>query len=502
MKRRTAVCLFTLLAFSCVLPVPAADRIRELREELDRIFSDSRLDGAQVGVQVYALDREEVLYEKNASKLYMPASNNKILTAAAALTRLGPDYRFKTDVIAGGPVENGVLQGDLIIVGFGDPCSSARIEPKDPFHAFRNWAARMKELGIRTVAGDIVGDGSAFGSTAYGKGWAWDDLPEGYAAPVCALQFNENLVWLEITPGGKPKEPPSVKMAPVTDYYTIENRLVTGAEGTAPQIDIVRNRFSDSAALRGSVPAGGAVVSRSVAVQYPVLFYLSALRHALREEGVGAYGCDIIERTDARPASSSLLWRHLSPPLSELLGPMMKMSLNLQAETLVRTLGLEFRGEGTFPRGREIVEETLSRMGVPANGYAYADGSGLSRLNLVSTEALVRVLRSMYRAPHFRFFYDAMAVAGIDGTLETRMKNTKAFNNVRAKSGTFANASALSGYVRTADGEMIAFSILANNFVGSRDAAESVQDKALGLLAGFSRGPRQKTDTAAAPGPP
>jgi D-alanyl-D-alanine carboxypeptidase/D-alanyl-D-alanine-endopeptidase (penicillin-binding protein 4) len=172
--------------------------------------------------------------------------------------------------------------------------------------------------------------------------------------------------------------------------------------------------------------------------------------------------------------------------------PLMKMSLNLSSETLVRVLGLEIRGEGTFAKGKEVVEEALDHMGISRESYSYADASGLSRLNLVSADALIRILKFMHRHQHFPHFYSALSVAGVDGTLEHRMKKTKAGNNVHAKTGSFANVSALSGYVRTADKEMLAFSILANNFLVSKDIVENVQDKALEKLAVFSRKAQNK----------
>jgi serine-type D-Ala-D-Ala carboxypeptidase/endopeptidase (penicillin-binding protein 4) len=222
-------------------------------------------------------------------------------------------------------------------------------------------------------------------------------------------------------------------------------------------------------------------------VHYPVRYYLSAFKHILNEEGIDVSNCEIGETRGSSPPSASSFCLHTSPPLSELIAPIMKMSLNLSAETLVRALALELRGEGSFARGKEVVEETLGQMGIGNDSYSYADGSGLSRLNLVSAATLVRILKFMYQHPYFRYFYDALAIAGVDGTLATRMKKTKAENNAHAKTGTFANASSLSGYVQTADGEMLAFSILANNYVASKDAAEYVQDKALARLAGFSR---------------
>jgi D-alanyl-D-alanine carboxypeptidase/D-alanyl-D-alanine-endopeptidase (penicillin-binding protein 4) len=487
MKQYARLPLTFLFALCLSLPAFAADPAKTLRADLTRIFSDSRLADAQLGVEIFSLDRSEVLYEKNPSKLYMPASNNKILTAAAALTCLGPEYRFKTQILTDGQILDGVLKGNLIIAGFGDPSSSSRIPPKDPFWAFRDWAARLKQQGIHSISGNLLGDGGAFEETAYGQGWAWDDLPEGYAAPVSALQFNENLVSLEITPSLNEGAFASIKIDPLTTYFTAESKVVTDAARKPARIEIVRNRIDDSAVVSGAILPGTAAVARAVAVQYPVRYYLSAFKQILNEEGIDVSNCGISETRGARPQSASPLWIHTSPPLSELLAPIMKMSLNLSAETLVRALALELRGEGNFARGKEVVEETLGRMGISKDSYSYADGSGLSRLNLVSADALVHILKFMHQHPHFRCFYDALAIAGVDGTLATRMKRTKAENNVHAKTGTLANASALSGYMQTADGEMLAFSILANNYVASKDAAEYVQDKALARLAGFSR---------------
>lgn len=479
--------LACIIAICIYRPAFATDPEMTLRTDLNGIFADSRLADAQIGVKVYSLDRSEVVYEKDATKLYMPASNNKLLTAAVALECLGPDYTFKTHVLADGQVLDGVLKGNLIIRGLGDPSSSSRIEPKDPFLSFREWAARLKQQGIYSISGNILGDGGVFEQTAYGRGWAWDDLPEGYAAPVSALQFNENLILIEIEPGLTAGSMASIKMAPLADYFTVENKVLTGGAKKLARIEILRSKTHDMAVVSGTIPSGAGTSSRSIAVQLPILYYLSALKQILNEEGIAPADCGIREMKESLPQSPSLLWTHASRPLSELIAPIMKMSLNLGAETIVRVLGLEIRGEGSFAKGREVVEETLERMGLAKDSYVFADGSGLSRLNLISADALVRVLRFMHQHRHFSSFYDALAIAGIDGTLATRMKKTRAQNNARAKTGTYAGASALSGYIRTADDEMLAFSILANNYSGSKDASEYVQDKALARLAVFSR---------------
>ena len=249
------------------LPAFAADRVGILRADLGRIFADSRLADAQLGVKILSIDRSEVLYEKNASKLYMPASNNKILTTAVALIRLGPDYCFKTRILADGQISEGILKGNLIIEGSGDPSSSSRIRPKDPFRAFRDWAARLKQRGIYAISGNLLGDGAAFEETPYGRGWAWDDLPEGYAAPVSALQFNENLISLDITPGLNPGSAASVQTTPLANYLTVGNKVITDGSQKPGLIEIQHSRLEDSAAVVGTIPSGSAPVSRTIAVQ-------------------------------------------------------------------------------------------------------------------------------------------------------------------------------------------------------------------------------------------
>jgi serine-type D-Ala-D-Ala carboxypeptidase/endopeptidase (penicillin-binding protein 4) len=487
MKSLLRLILLSFLIFGMCLPLYAADSAKMLRRDLERIFSDRRFADAQWGIEVFSLDRSEILYEKNPRRLCIPASNNKIFTAAAALMQLGPDYCFKTQVLADGPIVDGVLKGSLIIAGFGDPSSSSRIAPKDPFHTFRIWAGKLKQQGIRAIAGDIIGDGASFDETEYGRGWEWDDLAEGFAAPVSALQFNENLIRLEITPNPKAGEFAFIKMTPIADYFAVDNRSITASAGSSARVEIQRSRSGSGIVVHGALPQNSAAVDHSVAVQFPIRYYLSALKQVLSEEGIDISRCAIIERRKARSQSAYPLWIHLSPPLSELMVPLLKMSLNLMAESLARTLGLELRGEGTFSKGKEIVEDSLSRMGINKEQYSYSDGSGLSRLNLASADTFARILEHMYRSPHFAVFYKALPIAGVDGTLANRMKGAKAENNVHAKTGTLANVSALSGYVQTADKEMLAFSIIANNFLAEKDAAEQLQDKALQRLARFSR---------------
>jgi len=487
MKRFRLYLFCFLLAACSAAALYAADPVKILRADLTKVLSDARLADAQLGVEVYSLDRAEILYGKNPQKLFVPASNNKLLTAAAALLCLGSDYRFKTEIWAQGPVVNGVLKGDLIIAGFGDPSSSSWVGSKDPFEPFQGWAAKLKQHGISALEGAILGDGGAFEGTEHGQGWAWDDLTEGYAAPVSALQFNENQITLEISPGPETGAPASVRTAPLPDYGRIESHVQTGSVSSAPRISIERSKDTETFVVRGVIPLRGAPLTRTVSVQFPIDYYLTALKSSLSREGISVAGCEIKRVRRYRPITASLLWTHTSAPLSELVSPMMKMSLNLSAESLTRVLGLEIYGEGIFSRGKDAVEQALLRMGLSKESYAYADGSGLSRLNLVSADALIHILKFMHQSSHFPVFYGSLAIAGVDGTLETRMRRAGIANNVRAKTGSVANVSALSGYVQTADKEMLAFAILTNNFLVSRSVVESMQEKALARLAAFTR---------------
>jgi D-alanyl-D-alanine carboxypeptidase/D-alanyl-D-alanine-endopeptidase (penicillin-binding protein 4) len=234
------------------------------------------------------------------------------------------------------------------------------------------------------------------------------------------------------------------------------------------------------------MPANGRPVRRTVAVRSPAHYYLRAFRRALEEEGIPVGAEDKVIRNIDTSAFHQL-WIQRSPPLSDILKPLLKISQNLYAETLTRVLGLSAHKSGSFEDGRQVVQQVLRRMAIEQGTYSYADGSGLSRLNLVSADQLVRLLRFMRRHRYFEYFLDALPLAGVDGTLEERMKGTRSEKNVRAKTGSIANVRALSGYVRSADGELLAFALIANNFLASATAAEYVQDAALERLATFTR---------------
>lgn len=488
--------IITLTALICSLFAADATDVEDtLRRELNAIFADGRLSDAQWGVAVYSLDREEFLFELNANKPYVPASNEKILTAAAALLRLGPEYRFKTRVLIDGEMNDYVLRGNLIVRGFGDPSLSMRINGgKDPFAVFRVFADQLKERGIKSIKGSIVGDASAFKGSGYGRGWELDDLTESFAAPVGALSFNENFTTFQIRPGAKAGTAAILAGDPPVGYPLVENAVVTVDAGKAASV-IVEHipggvGTPESIKVSGTVPLKNPTIRRSTAIRRPVRYYLEALRGQFEKEGLDVSECDIKEEYSAQESGDSgmeLAMTHESAPLAELLMPIMKDSLNMPSETLLHALGLEIRGEGTASAGADVVSETLGTMGIRKGSYVYVDASGLSRRNLVSADVFVRVLGYMHRQPVFPHFYATMAVSGVDGTLKNRLAGAAVKGNIHAKTGTMSGVSAISGYLRTADGEMLAFSMIANNYISGRAAAEDVQNRALQRLARFSR---------------
>jgi D-alanyl-D-alanine carboxypeptidase/D-alanyl-D-alanine-endopeptidase (penicillin-binding protein 4) len=495
MRYATRLLFFLLIVChpGCTHRVPAgvasssASRpVERLRTRLDQIFSDPLLSHAQLGAEVFSLDRSEMLYEKNAQRLFIPASCNKLVTGAVALIRLGPKYRFRTEVKPFGQIENGTLNGNLVISGNGDPSNSLQFTD-EPFATFMMWAAELKEKNIHRIIGDIVGDDTAFGGPRLGLGWEWNDLSQAYAAPVGALQFYSNALEIQITPGSEKGDTALIRTSPLQNYIKINNQIVTGPEGSPPDIRIQKSDIDETIDAFGTIPLG-TTLWRNVAVRNPTLYYLSSLNYVLSKEGIDTKACRFrTGKVDQELPALSWSLSSDSAELSWLIIPILTDSLNLPAETLVRSLGLELRHEGTFNKGKEVVEESLDQMGIKTGTYSFADGSGLSRLNLQSADALVRLLWFMYRDRNFRYFYDALPIAGVDGTLSERMKGTKAENNVHAKTGSMTGVSSISGYVKTGNGEMLAFSVAVNNFIGSKEPVESLQDKIIELLADFSR---------------
>ena len=439
------------------------------------------------GVEVKSLDTGRVLYARNARTLMMPASNMKILTLAAAAETLGWDSRFTTTLETSAPVDNGALKGDLIVKGGGDPSINSRGQRADA--VFDEWAAALKALGVSRIDGNVVGDASAFDDRRLGQGWSWDYLQDGYAAPVSALEFNENVATLSIRPGAKPGDPAGLELPPGTGL-TLVHHVVTGESGSATRLTIDRPADKPWLDVQGTIAVDAAPAARDVAVASPTMYFAHALTLALQARGIAVHG---LPREFVRPefdlpsAPPRVLVESKSPPLREIATVMMKVSQNLYAETLLRAVGAAKSGLGSAENGRNAASEIFAAWGIPAGGYVQADGSGLSRYDYATAEMVVTLLERLYKDPkHHDAFVATLPIAGKDGTVSTRLKRTRAEGNALAKTGSISNARALSGYVKTRDGEMLAFSILANSFTIPAATVNYIADVAVETLANHS----------------
>ena len=427
---------------------------------------------------MHSLANGETLYARNSRKLLMPASAMKTLTLAVAAERLGWDFSFETRLVADGAIDERFLNGDLIVVGQGDPS----LDDWDgaATRLFTTWAQAIKARGIDTIGGRIIGNDNAIDDTFLGSGWAWDDLDRSFATGIGALQFNQNTVQVTIGPGSAEAAPATVALAPGGSGLVLRSLITTSAAGVPASVQTRRLAGSAVLELRGSVPLGSAPFKRNASVYNPTLYFVNALRDALIANGINVRGLamDIDDVVDAPTGDAGVtLVSYRSPPLSILATTMMKLSQNLYAETLMQAIG-----------GPDQARSVLEGWGVAPENVLIADGSGLSRYNLITPEVLVAILSHVDGDARLRGpFEAALPVAGRDGTLEHRMRGTAAQGNVRAKTGSFSNARSLSGYVRSADGEPLVFAIIANNFGIPPAAIEQAIDAIAVLLAEFRR---------------
>ena len=487
-----------------------ADRhLAELRRHLAAIFDAPIMAHAQWSVVVRSLDSGEALYERNSRKLMMPASNMKIVTVAAASHVLGWDARFVTTLETAAHVRNGTLEGDLIVRGGGDPTLNRRNGRAAA--VLDEWAAALRSAGISRIAGRVVGDDSSLAGEPLGAGWMWDDLQFAYAAPVSALQFEENAAELTVSAGAAVGEPAMVHLTPGSGL-TVVNRVITTAPGGPAQIDCRRRVDRPVVEVTGTLPLplqaidGERVderpVVRRIGVANPALFAAQAVKDALIARGIAvtgdAAGLEDLPWPEAGSDRTArrVLARTESPPLREIAQVVNKESQNLYAETILRAADVATGGTGAG--GESAVLNIVRGWRLDDGSLLMADGSGMSRYNYVSAALLVQVLTRMYRDPAHRDAFTAtLAIAGRDGTLAGRLRRTRAEGNAAAKTGSLANVRALSGYVRTRDGEPLVFSIVANSFAVPGATVTWIIDLAVEVLANFSRsGPGARVPVA------
>ena len=458
-------------------PAPKPDVRAELRQFIDSLVEVPEFRSAQWGLLVVDPERGDTLYARNADKLFMPASNMKLLTGSTALTQLGPDFRWATTLLARGRVRNGTLNGDLVVSGTGDPTISEHMHPDSALAPLRALADSLRAHGVTRVRGRIVAAPSPFTDAPLGFGWAWDDLDESYSAGVDALYFNEGFTQVVVYGGAKPGAKVRAATRPLTSYPKLIVKATTVAPlapgdtiSAQPAIIVGQDSSHTGVLVSGTIAAGDSAVLE-LAFRDQQAAYVAALTEALRTSGITISG----SRTDTTATLDSLLTQ-LSPALRDVFPFFEKPSQNQIGEILFKTLALVKTGVGTADSARRVVSQQLLDWGAAPDGFAVRDGSGLSRHDYVSPRTIVHVLDAMRHSPAFSVFYDALPIAGVDGTIRSRMKGTPAEGNVHAKTGTLDKARSLSGYVTTADGRMLLFSALCNNYVVPTRRVDQVTD--------------------------
>ena len=459
----------------------------QLRRDLQEIFSDPAVDHGVWSAAIDSLRHGESLYRVNSFRLQTPASNQKQLTAAVAAERLGWDYRYTTRIYATGPIDsNGALNGDLVVISDGDPT----INPRHPqrWAVFDEWGKQLASKGIRTVNGYLIGDDNAFEEPGWGLGWAWDDLAFGYGAAASALQYNENQVELLVGPGLEAGSRAIISVSPAGSGLIIDHQVSTVAAGEPSRITLLRSPGAGMLVVSGQVAAGSPPITEYAAVDNPTQVYLNAMRVAFGRHGVNIERTPLdIDAARVPPdmSKATLLLEDKSPALAEIIDVTLKWSRNIYAETMLRSMAPDGAPK-TAAAGLTALEETLNDWGIFRDYFLARDGSGLSRYDYLTADALTWLLTHLWRDPnHAELYRASMPVFGVNGNVANRLKDTPASGRVWAKTGSMSQVRSLAGYIVTAEGEPLVFAFMVNGFRVPARAIDAAMDRALLRLVEF-----------------
>jgi D-alanyl-D-alanine carboxypeptidase/D-alanyl-D-alanine-endopeptidase (penicillin-binding protein 4) len=490
-------CLVAIAAAACgprsAAPAPLPTALTPLQQLQEDIAASTRLPGVQHGawgIVVHSLDRDERLFELHPGTLLVPASTAKLVSVASAVDAVGWDYRFQTTLSMSGPIADlgdgaGVLRGDLVVTGTGDPSIGGRGGDD-----LSSWVDAIAAHGIGSVEGRVIGDDDLIEEPRPQLAWAWDDLGYRTGAIFGALNYAENSLWVAVAAGAATGAPARLQVEPEATARPLVSRVETGPPGSAQLLWPEQRPGEPFLTIAGTIPLGAPPARLQVSAGNPTLWFASALRARLIAAGIPVAG-DAVDVDDLdTPLDREAFTRvhlHESPPLSDLVQPLLGESINVYGEALLRLNA----APGELPTNDAALEglrQRLDAWGVPRWGQQIVDGSGLSRRNAIAPETLVLVLARMLDRTGTSPWMTALPVAGVDGSLASRMNGTAAQGRVRAKTGTMSNVRALAGYALTLDGEHLAFAILVNHFEGTGAEANGAIDAIAVKLAGFSRG--------------
>ncbi|WP_373323150.1 D-alanyl-D-alanine carboxypeptidase/D-alanyl-D-alanine endopeptidase [Alkalihalobacterium chitinilyticum] len=478
------ICFFVLLFYFYGSPVVAAIIDHQIiSKKIDQVLQDqSHLEGSLVSISVRSAATGELLYEYNGDVRLKPASNMKILTAVAALSTLGEEYCFQTEVLTDGKLKWGILHGNLYVKGKGDPT----LLKSD----IDEMVKTLKKQGIKAIRGNLIGDDTWYDDVRYSIDLPWSDETMGYGSAISALtvasyeDYDVGTVTLQIVPSEEVGEPAQVIMQPSNTYLEIVNLTKTVSEDEKEELSIVRKHGTNQVLIEGTLPIHTTDFKETIAVWEPTDFALHLFRQSLKEQGIYLLGN---VSNGVTPDNAAVLSEHTSMPLADILIPFMKLSNNGHGEMLVKEMGKIVNNEGSWENGLEVTEQVLRRYGMNMDSMLLRDGSGISHTNLIPANELSNLLFTIQNEEWFSTFYQSLPIAGasdkmIGGTLKSRMKNTH--DRIRAKTGTLTSVSTISGYVNSASGETFIFSILTNNMLDNK-SGKNLEDQILMVLANF-----------------
>ena len=493
MKRKL---LFTLTIWLLALFVPHAPALTnspattlgELQKRLADHVSQPRFDPGTFGVKIVSIESGKTIFEHDAGKLFSPASNCKLYIVALALDRLGGDYRLKTSLYAAAkPNRFGTLKGDLVVFGRGDPGFNARLHSNDIFQALEPLVAVLTNAGVKRISGDLIGDESFFRGPPYGSGWDCDDLQFYYGAEMSALTINDNILKITAKPGDRVGVPCRLSLEPATAFIVLSNRTTTVAAGGKQDIQCYRLLGENIIYVTGQWPMGRVDHNDYVTMHNPAGLFITFFKEALARHGIKVGGkLRTMNWLDRQATPLDLkkvveLGSVASVPVRDLAREINKPSQNLYTDLLLAHLGAlapatnSTSSNTSEESGIEQLNLFLEKVGVQKGDVHFEEGSGLSRNNLTTPAASVALLKFMSRHKEAAAYRDSLPIAGVDGSLRSRMKTTAAAGNIHAKTGTLRWANSLSGYVTTAAGEPLVFSIMLNRQDASaREAIDAI----------------------------
>ena len=460
-----------ILSLIYALSLYPQSQVNELKEKIDSIYSNVFFNNSIMSVDIYDLTSGQNLFSKNENTLLSPASNLKILTTSAGLLFLGPNYKFKTTFAYTGEILNGTLYGDLFVKGGCDP--------KFSFQDLKLAAKEISKKDIKEITGNIYGDVSMMDSLFWGNGWMWDDDPSTDAPYLTPLNIDANSINI-VVKGSKIGEKSNVELIPPDNFIKIFNKSVTVPSDSPSTLYVNRdwihrnNNIYVSGNVKLSVP-DSLIDTTSINVYSPENYFLSLLKDQLENQGITIDGNNFLAKTPDYAKNIYVKERDLE----NIVITTNKISYNLGAEMIFYTLAEKYFGSPAhWKNGVKMVDSLISKIGLDPSGYHIVDGSGVSHYNLISTGLILTVLMKLYlNYPDiFKIFYSSLPIAGVDGSLKDRMLESSTKNNVHAKTGSLSGASSLSGYLHSANGHLIAFSIIINNFPGSSKPARMFED--------------------------